>query len=1097
MSRVVPRTHKSNEVTMKKSHSLPSITPLALALFLGASLTSSQAQNVVFTEDWEIDHSVDDTYITNTIGLASLADLYFDYSTAGVPLSPNSTGSSTRALKMAANLMSGSTFPVGVSVSPKSFGITENFELRFDAWFNFNGPLPLGGSGSTQVGGAGYGTAGTIAQTPSTVAGVVDSVFIGGTGDANSSADYRVYSPAHYVSYQDGVYQIGSSSDGSDPGDPGSGYVYAAENGTRNVAPGSTTGYYATNFPGQTVPTAQWTLFPQQTNSAGPNAPGTAYNGALAFKWRDISLQKIGNTITYLIDGVLIATVNVQDAGALGGTNILFNHYDINAGASADPNRTNLTFTLIDNVRVTEFTNVVSVTASSPNAFEAGPVNGVFTITRSASGVPVTINYTVSGSAANGVDYTNALGGPLSGSVTFAANDLATNIVIVPVDDAIPELSESVKLSINPSSTYFGAGSATVGIADNETPQLTITNVSTQMYERTNDLALFRVTRLGDTNAPAFAVNVAFAGSATEGVDFYASVVGLDPGLVSTNLSVFPIVDGTLETNETVTATVTAAGAGEYTIGSPSSATITLVNADLPAETILFQDNFDTDTAANWALSFAASTNNLDPDYNALFAFDYSAQGIPPSPNGNGSSLGLFLNVNKDANASAAALNLYPNVQSFSGNYALRFDMFLSVPQGSGSATEYVLAGINHTGTTTNWWRSGGVPAGSTFDGVFFAIETDNQSAPNYAAYSSPTTAALNPTMLTSNTAAAVASAFKSPPWIAANTPGNNNIGGTFATPIWADVEISKSGNYLTLMINNTRIFTYSNATAHASGNIMIGYEDAFDSISPFQSYVVLDNVRVVSITPPVITGQPVNTTNAVGTPASFAVTATTSTGVTNYQWFRNNVAISGATNATHAIASVAAANFGSYRVEVSDGRYTTVSATALLVPPPPVINVQPVSKAAVVGSSPTLSVTATSFSGTTNYQWFYYGTNVSGTGVSGATNRVLTLGGIQSNRFNGPYTVRVSDGTTSITSAPAAIITFAAAPTVTAPQTQGANIVFSYPSEFGPNYVVDFKSALTNTAWVPLRTNAGTGSPINFTNGMTGDQGYFRVRLQ
>jgi hypothetical protein len=43
----------------------------------------------------------------------------------------------------------------------------------------------------------------------------------------------------------------------------------------------------------------------------------------------------------------------------------------------------------------------------------------------------------------------------------------------------------------------------------------------------------------------------------------------------------------------------------------------------------------------------------------------------------------------------------------------------------------------------------------------------------------------------------------------------------------------------------------------------------------------------------------------------------------------------------------------------------------------------------------------------------------------------------------------------------------------------------------------VDFKSALTNAAWTPVKTNAGTGSPLNVTNAMTGSQGYFRIRLQ
>ena len=418
---------------------------------------SAKAQTVVFSEDWETDHSLDNTYVTNFVGGDNLADLYFDYSTAGIPLSPHSTGSSTRALKMCANLnQSAQVFPSGVSVSPVGFSITENFELRFDAWFNFNGPFPLGGSGSTQVGGAGYGTAGTVAQTPNTDAGVVDSVFIGGSTDGNSSADYRVYSPAHYVSYQDGVYRIGSSLDGSVRGDESSGFVYAAENGTRNVVPGTSTGYYPTNFPAQTAPVAQYNLFPQQTNSSGtpPNAPGACQNGALAFKWHDVSLKKVANTITYSINGILIATVDVTDAGTLGGANILFNHYDINTTASIDPNRTNLIFTLIDNVRVTEFTNVVSVSASTAEAAEAGPTPGVFTIIRSAAGSPLTVNYTMSGGASNGTDYTDALGGPLSGSVTFADADFSTNIVVVPVDDAAPELTETVTLSVTPTLDY-------------------------------------------------------------------------------------------------------------------------------------------------------------------------------------------------------------------------------------------------------------------------------------------------------------------------------------------------------------------------------------------------------------------------------------------------------------------------------------------------------------------------------------------------------------------------------------------------------------------------------------------------------------------
>jgi hypothetical protein len=259
----------------------------------------------------------------------------------------------------------------------------------------------------------------------------------------------------------------------------------------------------------------------------------------------------------------------------------------------------------------------------------------------------------------------------------------------------------------------------------------------------------------------------------------------------------------------------------------------------------LFSENFDTDHSANWSQFFAA--NNGLADAVVDFNFPYTTFGIPEAPHGGGN--GLFLNVNKDATGSAAALNLYPNSQNFSGDFALRFDLFLSVPLPSTVATEHALAGINHSGTKTNWWRSGGVPAGWTFDGVFFALETDNQSSPNYAAYSSPTTAGNLPTLLGSQTAASVVGAFKSPPWGVAGTPGNiNNPSGVFGTPIWADVEISQLGTTITLKINNTAIFSLSNATAHASGNILIGYLDAFDSISPGQSYAVFDNVRVIRL---------------------------------------------------------------------------------------------------------------------------------------------------------------------------------------------------------------------------------------------------------
>ena len=198
-------------------------------------------------------------------------------------------------------------------------------------------------------------------------------------------------------------------------------------------------------------------------------------------------------------------------------------------------------------------------------------------------------------------------------------------------------------------------------------------------------------------------------------------------------------------------------------------------------------------------------------------------------------------------------MNLYPIGQNFSGNFALRFDMFLSVIVPNTVSTEYVLLGLNHSGTKTNWFRNspGGVPAGWTFDGVFYGLEADGAGLGDYVNYSSPTTAANNPTALTAGRVATTLSdVFRTPPlgpWGVSGVPGNNTSL-LSPTPVWADVELSQIGNIITWRINNTTIFSYSNATPYTSGNVMVGYDDAFDSIGLNSSYVVIDNLRVVRL---------------------------------------------------------------------------------------------------------------------------------------------------------------------------------------------------------------------------------------------------------
>ena len=275
-------------------------------------------------------------------------------------------------------------------------------------------------------------------------------------------------------------------------------------------------------------------------------------------------------------------------------------------------------------------------------------------------------------------------------------------------------------------------------------------------------------------------------------------------------------------------------------------------------------------------------------------------------------------------------------------------------------------------------------------------------------------------------------------------------------------------GNLITWKVNNTVIFSYNNTNAVAvtatNGTIMVGYDDPWDDVgngSPGsgEGCAIIDNLKVVQLSTPTVLTGPSNVVADIGGTATLTVTASTVTGVTNYQWFTNGVAIAGATGSSYTVNPTTVASYTSvFTVSVSDGAYSTLSGGAIISPATgPAVLVPPGNLAAVVGGSPTFSVTAKTSTGLTNYQWQYYGTN-----VTGATASTYTVAHVQPSGFGGPYTVIVGDTFTTVTSTPAATLTVATSPTITA-FAGSTNFSLSYNSQLGPQYVVDFKTNLTD----------------------------------
>jgi hypothetical protein len=251
------------------------------------------------------------------------------------------------------------------------------------------------------------------------------------------------------------------------------------------------------------------------------------------------------------------------------------------------------TVTIADN----DSAPTVTVAATDAAASETGPDTGTYTITRTGStAAALTVNYAMSGTATNGTDYTT-----LSGSVTIAAGSATATVTLTPIDDSAFEGSETAILTISANAAYTvgSPSSATVTIADNDLPTVTVTATDATASETAGDTGTFTITRTGST-AAALTVSYAMSGTATNGTDYnsLSGSVTIAAGSATATVVVTPIDDVLVEGNETAILTISANAA--YTVGSPSSATVTIADNDsLPTVTVTATDATASETAGD------------------------------------------------------------------------------------------------------------------------------------------------------------------------------------------------------------------------------------------------------------------------------------------------------------------------------------------------------------------------------------------------------------------------------------------------------------------------------------------------------------------
>ena len=92
----------------------PSLRKAVSVAWVVAAAGAGSAQAALYSQNFDVDDTAN--WTVNSGPGTNAANLFFDYSTVGIPPAPNSTGGSTRGVKLQANLSGNAAG--GISVSP-------------------------------------------------------------------------------------------------------------------------------------------------------------------------------------------------------------------------------------------------------------------------------------------------------------------------------------------------------------------------------------------------------------------------------------------------------------------------------------------------------------------------------------------------------------------------------------------------------------------------------------------------------------------------------------------------------------------------------------------------------------------------------------------------------------------------------------------------------------------------------------------------------------------------------------------------------------------------------------------------------------------